>query len=120
MPVIGMGIDLVKVPRIRYLANKWGGRFLKRVFTQKELDYAFQRKRPYEHLAARFAAKEAFIKAIQKRVGWKEMEVTRQPPKAPFFSRFPPSFNDSTKKIHLSLSHTKTDAIAFVVIERVV
>lgn len=120
MPIVGMGIDLVKVPRISYLTNKWRGRFLKRIFTQKELDYAFQRKRPYEHLAARFAAKEAFIKAIRKKVGWKKIEVARQPPKAPYFSRFPPSFNDLNNRIHLSLAHTKTNAIAFVVIEKVI
>lgn len=118
MPVVGTGIDLVKISRISYLTNKWGRRFLEKVFTQREFDYAFQRKKPYEHLAARFAAKEAFIKAIGKRVGWKKVEVTRQPPKAPYFSRFPPCFDNSTKRIHLSLAHTKTEAIALVVIEK--
>lgn len=117
MPIVGTGIDLVKISRISYLAHKWEERFLEKVFTPRELEYAFQRKRPYEHLAARFAAKEALIKAIQNKVDWKKIEVSRHPPKGPYFSRFPPGFDNLTTRVHLSLAHTRTDAIAWVVIE---
>lgn len=118
MSVEGTGIDLVKVSRIRNLHKKWGDKFLKKVFTTGEIDYSFQKRRPYEHLAARFAAKEAFIKAFKKRVGWKKMEVAREPQKVPYFCNYPRRLKKSSYKIHLTISHTKTDAIASVIIEK--
>ncbi len=58
----GVGIDLVEVKRIRDLVQKFGERFLKRVFSENELAYSLSFKDPYPHLACRFAAKEAFVK----------------------------------------------------------
>ncbi|MBU0759712.1 MAG: holo-ACP synthase [Candidatus Omnitrophica bacterium] len=62
--IIGTGVDIIEVWRIKNALDKWGGRFLERVFTQKELDYASTKKFSHETLAARFACKESVLKAF--------------------------------------------------------
>jgi len=83
----GIGIDLVQIPRIRRVVERWQDRFLERVFTEEELAYCRARRDPVPHLAARFAAKEAGLKALgtglRLGVRWRELEVRRergQPP----------------------------------------
>jgi holo-[acyl-carrier protein] synthase len=77
--VVGIGIDLVKIKRIESVCRKWKKRFLERIFTQTEQDYSFSFRRPYPHLAGRFAVKEAVFKAIgtgwRKGVRWTDVEV---------------------------------------------
>jgi holo-[acyl-carrier-protein] synthase len=77
--VVGIGIDIVEIARIRQLMTRWQDRFLRRVFTETELEYALRRHDPAQHLAARFAAKEATLKALgtglSMGVRWREMEV---------------------------------------------
>lgn len=87
MEVKGLGVDLVEVSRLRRVVERWKERFLRRVFTQAELDYCLKRRDPIPHLAARFAAKEACLKALgtgfRMGVSWRELEVRReagQPP----------------------------------------
>lgn len=79
--VVGIGIDLVRIERVRRAVARWQDRFLRRVFTPAELDYCLRRRDPAEHLAARFAAKEATLKALgtglSLGVRWREMEVRR-------------------------------------------
>lgn len=84
MAVLGIGIDLVEVERIRQLLEKHGDRFCARTFTQREIDYCESCGNPAMHFAARFAAKEAVAKALgtglwAKGVDWKDIEVIRQP-----------------------------------------
>lgn len=77
--LVGMGTDLVEVERIRRVCERQGDRFLKRVFTEEELEYCLGMKYPHKHLAARFAAKEAVSKAfttgIGAQLGWKSISV---------------------------------------------
>lgn len=115
MTIAGIGVDLVKVSKIKGLVERRGERFLKRVFTDAELAYALSKRRAYEHLAARFAAKEAFIKATGQRASWKEIEVARGSTN-PYFSHLPTE-QDPTK-VHLSLAHLENIAIAAVMIEK--
>jgi holo-[acyl-carrier protein] synthase len=81
--VVGIGIDLVKILRIEEIAQKWGKRFLTRIFTPLEQDYSFSMKKPYLHLAGRFAIKEAVFKAIgtgwRDGVKWTDVEVYNEP-----------------------------------------
>jgi holo-[acyl-carrier protein] synthase len=81
--VVGIGIDLVRSDRIREAAEKWGKRFLDRLFTPLEQEYAFSHKQPYLHLAGRFAIKEAVFKAIgtgwARGVKWTDIEVYNEP-----------------------------------------
>ncbi len=79
--VKGLGVDLVAVERLRRAVTRWGDRFLRRVFTGEELRYCLRRRDPIPHLAARFAAKEACLKALgtglSMGVRWQELEVRR-------------------------------------------
>jgi holo-[acyl-carrier protein] synthase len=81
MRIVGHGIDLVEIPRIRRMLADHGERFLERCFTGAEREYAEPARRREEHLAARFAAKEAVLKALgtglDDGIAWTEIEVTR-------------------------------------------
>jgi holo-[acyl-carrier protein] synthase len=74
-----IGIDIVEIKRLEKVSKKWGRAFLKRVYTDRELAYAKSKKYPAQHLAARFAAKEALFKALgeveNNFVGWKNIEI---------------------------------------------
>ena len=88
MSVIGIGVDLVECARIQHSLDRFGDRFLHRVFTDGEIAYAQSMKFPARHLAARFAAKEAISKAfgtgIGKAMGWKDIDVHKKPSGEPF------------------------------------
>lgn len=83
----GIGVDLAKIPRMRKVIERWADRFLRRVFTDEEIAYCQRRRDPVPHLAARFAAKEAGLKALgtglRMGVRWKELEVRRERGEAP-------------------------------------
>ena len=113
--VLGVGIDIIEVERVRKLAEKHP-RFLERIFTPREIDYCLQKKNKYQHLAARFAAKEAFFKAVGKRVNWRDVELFNLPsgkPKLEIKSKENFSFRDT----HVSISHLKDYAVSSVVLE---
>jgi len=109
--MVQVGIDLVEVSRLRALGERRGERALKRLFTSRELDYAFRARPPlcWQRLAVRFAAKEAFIKALGRPVPLRELEVTFRGPK--------PYLSWRGREYPLSLSHTRQLAVAVVVIE---
>ena len=87
MTIKGVGVDLVMIPRMRRVVERWQDRFLRRVFTDAELAYCRKRRDPVPHLAARFAAKEAALKALgiglRLGVSWRELEVRREPGEPP-------------------------------------
>ena len=87
MAVCGIGVDLVKIPRMREVIARWDERFLRRVFTEQEIAYCRARRDPVPHFAARFAAKEAGMKALgtglRLGVKWRELEVRRERGSAP-------------------------------------
>ena len=87
MTVRGVGVDLVKIPRMRAVITRWDERFLRRVFTDAEIAYCRGRRDPVPHFAARFAAKEAALKALgtglRLGVRWRELEVRRERGQAP-------------------------------------
>jgi holo-[acyl-carrier protein] synthase len=85
--VRGIGVDLAQIPRLRRVLERWDERFLRRVFTEQEIAYCRARRDPVPHLAARFAAKEAVLKALgtglRMGVNWREIEVRRAHGQAP-------------------------------------
>ena len=87
MMIKGIGVDLARIPRMRQIVERWNERFLRRVFTDGEIEYCRRRRDPIPHLAARFAAKEATLKALgtglSMGVTWREMEVQRERGQAP-------------------------------------
>lgn len=81
MNILGLGIDATDIPRIAAAVERYGERFLRRVFTEAEIAYCTRRRNPAPHLAGRFAAKEAAMKALgtghSRGVLWKDIEVFR-------------------------------------------
>jgi holo-[acyl-carrier protein] synthase len=123
--IIGIGLDLVSTARFhRFLARR-GPRGLARLFTAAELDYCLKVSEPALSLAARFAAKEAFFKAIGTGYGrgilWTELEVCRAPAGAPQMRLHGAAAREAERRgiahVHLSLSHTMDTAAAMVVVE---
>lgn len=116
---IRVGVDITEVHRIRAVVERWGDRFLHRIYTEGERNYC--RRRPPQ-LAARFAAKEAIMKALgtgTRGVGWKEIEVCREPSGAPTV-RLHGRAGKRARALGLthfaiSLSHSREQAIAFVI-----
>jgi holo-[acyl-carrier protein] synthase len=86
--VLGIGVDIVETVRIQSSLDRFGERFLRRVFTQAECDYCSAMPFPARHYAARFAAKEAVSKAfgtgIGKHLGWRDIEVNRKETGEPY------------------------------------
>jgi holo-[acyl-carrier protein] synthase len=84
----GIGTDIVEIYRIKDAVEKWGERFLKKIFTENEIAYCNKKKDPYPHLAVRFAAKEAVIKASSllrdKRLAFHDIEILNEPSGKPF------------------------------------
>jgi holo-[acyl-carrier protein] synthase len=125
MPGTRCGVDLVKVPRIQEAIEKHGEAFLKRVFTPGEIEYCESRaRRRFEHYAGRFAAKEAFYKAVspdKAHIRFKQLEVRRLPNGAPSFyvsqdERARIGIGGAAK-IAVTISHDTDYAVAFVVID---
>ena len=113
--IIGTGVDITEVRRLRQAAEKWGDEFLNRVFTRRELVNAKTRGSWYQHLAGRFAAKEAVFKALgDKDLSWKDVQILNDKEGKPHCL----ILNGRAKKIdvHISISHVKTYAVASAVI----
>jgi len=81
MTILGLGFDATDIPRVADLFTRFGDRFLHRIFTEGEIAYCTRRRNPVPHLAGRFAAKEAAMKALgtghSRQVLWKDVEVVR-------------------------------------------
>lgn len=123
--LVGTGIDMVEISRIASAVERYGDRFLRRVFTPGEIAYCHRKKNCAESFAARFAAKEAGAKAlgtgIQHGVTWTEIEVRRhsgQRPTLHFSGRALSRANRmGVKHVSLSLTHSQTVAMASVQLE---
>ena len=125
MSVLGIGVDLVECARIQHSLDRFGEKFLHRVFTDGEIEYSMSMKFPARHLAARFAAKEAVSKAfgtgIGKAMGWRNIDIGKKPSGEPFLI-----FTEGAEKLAkergvtsalITLSHTDHHAMATVVLE---
>lgn len=121
--IYGIGIDLVKIQRLKEVVEKWDRRFLDKVYTETEIAYSYEKKDPYLSLAVRFAAKEALIKAIGSMmpVSPKDIEVvnlTGGKPSLKVSGRLKEFFEEKgIRNAHLSLSHEKEYGIACVIVE---
>jgi len=123
--IVGTGIDIAEVPRIRRAIERFGQRFLERIFTENEMGYCDSKANRVERYAARFAAKEAAMKALgtgwNHGVRWRDCEVVRMPggrPTMTFHGRAREfAAKMGVKNAALSLSHTQEQAIAQVILE---
>lgn len=123
--VFGVGMDIQEIARVERAIERGGKRFLERAFAPAELKYCQRQKRPAQHLAGRFCAKEAFFKALgtgwSKGIQWKEVEVVRKrsgQPELKLHGRAGELARKARiKRAWLSLSHSQGYAAATVVLE---
>ncbi|MFN7936841.1 MAG: holo-[acyl-carrier-protein] synthase [Bryobacteraceae bacterium] len=123
--ILGTGIDLAEVGRIREAVERYGERFVQRIYTPVEIAYVERKANKFERFAARFAAKEAGMKAIgtgwRKGVRWQDFEVVNLPGGRPTLRLHGVAAEVAAgmgvKRIHLSLTHTAEQGMAFVILE---
>jgi holo-[acyl-carrier protein] synthase len=124
--IVGVGLDLVDIPRIARMLEAKGERALARIFTVGEAGYAMERGEPARHLAARFAAKEAAYKALAgsegaRGIGWRDIEVAIEWDGRPTLRLHGRAAERAAElrvvRVHVSLTHAETTAGAVVVLE---
>lgn len=124
--ILGVGIDLIEVERIRASQARFGERFLRRILHEREVAYCRSHRDPAPFLAARFAAKEAISKAfgtgIGSQLGWLDMEVGRRESGEPFVILHGKALDLLARRgataVLLSLSHTQQHATAVALLVR--
>lgn len=121
--VAGIGVDIVEVARMKTAIDARKVAFTAKMFTEREIAYCSSKKSPYQHYAARFAAKEAVAKAMHTGWSgvfrWKDVEVVNEPsgePRVVLHGKVASALSGS--KVHLSISHTETTVVAFALIEK--
>ena len=123
--ILGSGVDLTEVARIRQAIDRHGDRFVRRVYTDREINYVERKANRFERYAARFAAKEAGMKALgtgwHRGVHWKDFEVANLPSGRPTLLLHGEAgmiaAELGVKQISLSLTHTADTGMAFVIFE---
>jgi len=123
--IVGTGIDLCEVDRMQAAIERHGRRILERLFTEREIAYAERKANRYERYAARFAAKEAGMKALgtgwRAGIGWRDFEVTNLASGRPTLAFHGKAAEIAEKKgvrnVSLSITHTAAQAIAMVILE---
>ena len=123
--IIGTGVDIIEVGRVKKALDTWGDRFLQRVFTQRELDYVRTKKFPSENLAARFACKESVLKAFgdtRKGIQLKSIEILNDSKGKPEVILHKEAKRFAGKKgldnIIVSMSHTNNYAVSNAILWR--
>ena len=123
--IVGTGVDLAEVPRIQASIERYGQKFIQRIYTPREIAYVERKANKFERYAARFAAKEAGMKAIgtgwRRGVRWQDFEVANLPSGKPtlLLHGVAATFAEKlgVKNISLSLTHTRELGMAHVILE---
>ena len=123
MDIIGIGLDATEIPRIAQTMERYGDRFLRRIFTEGEIAYCQARRRAAQHFAARFAVKEAAMKALgtghSRGVLWRDVEVVRRggPPQLQLHGAAGRRFDSmGGRSSVVTITHTDTLALAQVIL----
>jgi len=124
--IYGIGVDLVNIGRMSRAIERWGNRFTARIFTPQEIDFCMQSQRSVSRFALRFAAKEAFSKALgmgmRRGIRWRDIEVFHHPSGRPDLAIAGKALmvcrNEGISSWHISLSDEADYGIAVVVLEK--
>jgi holo-[acyl-carrier protein] synthase len=120
--IIGIGVDIIEIDRVKNSVDKFGEQFLNKIFTKNELDYCLSKANKYQHLAARFAAKEAVSKALatgwNNEFNWKNVEIFNKPNGMPYVELKGnlKSFLSDDKMLKISMSHSRDYVVCFAII----
>lgn len=125
MHIVGIGTDIIECLRIAQMIERHGELFINRVYTDHEIGYCSARKAATQHYAGRWAAKEAVLKALgtgwRRGISWRDIEVRNQPSGAPTIALRGGAREAleraGIQRIHLSISHCRSHAIAYAVAE---
>jgi len=111
--VLGLGIDIIEIDRIKQSIETYGEKFLNKIFTKNEIEYSITKPNQYQHFAARFAAKEAIYKALSSDTSqvysWQDVEIYNEKnglPKVKFYGALKNYLNEN-KQIKISMSHSE-------------
>jgi len=111
--VIGVGIDLIEISRIKKSIDEFGDNFLQKIYTPNEIEYCLSKSNKYQHFAARFAAKEAVYKAFSASehygISWQDIEITNEPSGLPIvkLNGSLKSYLSDDKDLKISISHSE-------------
>jgi len=120
--VIGIGVDIIEIDRIKQSIEKYGDSFLNKIYTPVELEYCLTKSNKYQHLAARFAAKEAVYKALttgtQEKIGWQNIEIMNKPNGMPIvkLKDFKDDFLSNGSSLKISISHSDSYVTCFAIV----
>ncbi len=122
--VLGLGIDIIEISRIKESIDEYGNNFLQKVYTPKEIEYCSTKANKYQHFAARFAAKEAVYKAFstshQEGLSWQDIEITNEPSGMPIvkLNGKLKSFLSKDKDLKISISHSDNFVTCVAIIDQ--
>ena len=123
--VIGLGIDIIEIDRIKISIDKYGEKFLSKIFTPAEINYCQSKANKFQHFAARFAAKEAVYKALatgwQEVLSWQDIEILNEPtgmPQVSMGGRLK-EFLAEDKSLKISISHSKNYVTCVAIIYKI-
>lgn len=120
--IIGIGIDIIEIERIQQSVEKFGDRFLDKIFTDTEKEYSLTKKNKFQHLAARFAAKEAIAKALStgwaQGFRWKDIEIYNEKSGMPGVRLFGElkKFVEGDKSLKITMSHSENYVTCFAIL----
>lgn len=123
--ILGIGVDIIEIDRIKSVIDRFDRRFLNKIYTENEINYCINKANKYQHFAARFAAKEAIYKALseaeQKLANWKNIEVFNQNNGFPIVKTYGKlkEYLSDDKEIKLSISHSENYVVCFAVINKI-
>lgn len=120
--ILGIGIDIIEIDRIEKSIENYKEHFLNKIYTQTELDYSMSKKNRSQHLAARFAAKEAIIKALSSvhstGINWKDIEIYNEPngqPQARLTGKLSNILIDN-RELKITMSHSENYVTCFAIL----
>jgi holo-[acyl-carrier protein] synthase len=130
--VFGIGIDIIEIDRVQTSIEKYGDHFLNKIYTPSELEYCLNKTNKYQHLAARFAAKEAVYKALTSEtdepgneyssatIGWHDIEIFNEPnglPRVKIFGKIKILLNGE-RSLKISISHSRDYVTCVAIVYR--